>query len=258
MIDLQHGDCLKVMDSIPDGSVDMVLTDPPYGTTHCDWDSVIPVDDMMRQFRRVVRPGGAILIFNQLPFTCDLIGAWKNGYRYSWVYEKTNPVGFLNAKKMPMRCYELVSVFYDRLPTYHPQMTHGKPYDQVRFPSIHARVYATYEPSSTHNTGTRYPRDVLHWATMERGLHPTQKPVDLMEYFIKTYTDPGETVLDACMGSGSTGVAALRTGRSFIGIEADEGIFLTAKNRILNEADLIPQDMEVMHERIDCRSAHAV
>lgn len=236
MLKIMKGDCLEEMKKIDTGSVDMVLTDPPYGTTHNAWDVAIDSAELLSELRRVVKPDGAILIFNQLPFTCSLINAWPKGYRYSWVYEKGNAVGWLNAKKAPLRAYELISVFYAKAPTYHPQMTDGAPAYIHKTDSALTDNYSSFKIRNyVNDSGKRYPRDVLHWHTQERDLCSTQKPVDLLEYFIRTYTDKGQTVLDACMGSGSTAIAAYRTGREFIGIEKDADMMRTAHHRIDEE-----------------------
>lgn len=238
MFKLFQGDCFDEMKKIETGSVDMVLTDPPYGTTRNSWDNIIDPAKMMSEFRRIVKPSGAILIFSQLPFTCDVIEAWPKGYRYSWIYEKGSAQGWLNANKMPLRAYEIVSVFYSKLPTYNPQYTDGKPLLCKKQSNARTKNYDHFKPIDYVNEdGKRYPRDVLHWHTQERGLCSTQKPVDLLEYFIRTYTDSGQTVLDACMGSGSTAIAAYRTGREFIGIEKDADMFQIARHRVATETN---------------------
>lgn len=229
-MELWQGDCLELMKRIPDGSVDMVLTDPPYGTTDNKWDMVIPTQPMWKELNRVVKENGAVCLFSQQPYSTDLILSNRKQFRYEWIWEKSNPVGFLNANKMPLRAHENIMVFYKKLPTYHPQMTKGKPYVSKagnRFTSN----YRPFQGVETRNQGFRYPRDVIKYPG-ERGLHPTQKPVPLLEYMVKTYTDPGETVLDFTMGSGSTGVACANTGRNFVGIEKDPQYFATAQQRI--------------------------
>lgn len=232
MIDLLHGDCLELMKGIPDKSVDMVLCDLPLGTTHNAWDIKLDMDELWAQYKRVIKSGGAIVLFSQLPFACDLINGNRKWFRYEWVYEKPNHVGFFDANRRPLRAHENILVFYDKLPTYNPQKTAGKPWARTN----RSGVASNYNPNtvrtgSENKDGMRYPRDVVKFSK-ETGYHPTQKPVPLLEYLIKTYTNEGETVLDNTMGSGSTGVAAVNTGRSFIGIELDDGYFETAEKRI--------------------------
>lgn len=229
MINLMHGDCLELMKSIPDGSVDMVLTDPPYGTTACKWDSVIPFEPMWAQLKRVTKRNGAIVMTASQPFTSALGASNLPMLRYSWVWRKSAATGHLNAKRMPMSDFEDVIVFYARQPTYNPQglIPHGKT-------TRRGGNGGCYGFSGKENLQewTNYPRRVLEFASEGKTVHPTQKPVALMEYLIKTYTNEGETVLDFTMGSGTTGVAAKNLGRSFIGIELDETYFNIAKERI--------------------------
>lgn len=230
---LINGDCLEVMKEIPDKSIDMILADPPYGTTSRNkWDVVIPFEPMWEQINRVIKDDGAILIFSQLPFSCDLIQSNRKYFRYEWVYEKPNASGFLNANRMPLKCHENILVFYKKLPTYNPQKAEGKPYLR-KTGSRTSKNYGVFDGSYhiENKTGDRYPRDIIKF-NKETGLHPTQKPVQLLEYLVKTYTNENETVLDSCMGSGSTGVACKNLNRNFIGIELDEKYFNIARNRI--------------------------
>lgn len=313
---LLQGDCLELMADIPDGSVDMVLTDPPYGTTACKWDTVIDLPSMWAELKRIVKPNGAIVMTASQPFTTTLIGSNAEMFRYSWVWEKDQGVNFLSAKRHPMKVHEDILVFYIDLATqrgaakeyqpvrdylqteraragltakainsllgnymgshyftngvqfcipspanyeklqktrrfqmpygelrawyerlgasiecvtYNPQMTKGNPYLSGKGTS--GEVTGGVQKTQTQNDGTRYPRSVLKMKR-ETGSHPTQKPVPLMEYLIRTYTNEGETVLDFTMGSGTTGVACANTGRQFIGIELDPGYFEIAKQRI--------------------------
>ena len=227
-------DCLEGMKEIPDGSVDMILTDLPYGITDCAFDVRIPFEPMWEQFKRVTKHNAAICLFSQMPFGAELIMSNRPMFRYEWIWEKSLGVGFLNAKKMPLRCHENILVFYQKLPTYNPQFTKGKP-------------RCGYNPSKTLNYGKKhgvtiendgehyYPRDVQYFNIglgARDNFHPQQKPVDLLEYLIRTYTDEGETVLDATMGSGSTGVAAINTGRKFIGFELEKKFYDIAEKRI--------------------------
>ena len=236
MISLMQGDCLEVMKDIPDGSVDMVLADPPYGTTQCKWDSVIPFEPMWEQLKRITKKNGAIVMTASQPFTSALVMSNVKMFKYRWVWDKINrPTGHLNAKKMPLRQTEDIAVFYSKPPCYKPQMTQGKPYTATG--SKQSSNYGSQVKSTTVCAdGLRYPRELIRIAADERGtvgrIHPTQKPVALMEYLIKTYTNEGETVLDFTMGSGTTGVAARKLNRKFIGIELDEMYFNIAKDRI--------------------------
>jgi site-specific DNA-methyltransferase (adenine-specific) len=219
------------MKDIPDGSIDMVLADPPYGTTACKWDSIIPLDAMWEQLKRIVKPNGAIVLFGSQPFTSKLICSNIDMFRYDLKWIKSQATGFYNANRMPLRAHEDVLVFYNKLPVYNPQKTKGKPYKQTRGSS--SDVYHGKDLTITDNqNGDRHPLSWMKFKKDSNKLHSTQKPVALLEYLIKTYTNEGETVLDNCMGSCSTGIAALNTGRSFIGIEMDDHYFNIAKNRI--------------------------
>ncbi len=225
MINLMQGDCLERMKEIPDGSVDMVLTDPPYGTTACKWDSIIPLEPMWKQLKRIIKPNGAIVLFSSQPFTSVLTCSNLDDFKYDWVWQK-RPVNFLNAKKQPLRKTERISLFCGG--TYNPQGL--KPCNKVNKRSNSTETNGKHGLVNIAKF-TSYPTDVLEFIG-ERGLHPTQKPVALMEYLIKTYTNESETVLDFTMGSGSTGVAAKNLNRNFIGIELDENYFNIAKDRI--------------------------
>ena len=231
MIDLRQGDCLELMKDIPDKSIDMILCDLPYGTTRNKWDSVIPLDKLWEQYERIIKENGAIILFSQMPFTAELTHSNLKLFKYEWIWEKDNGTGFLNAKKKPLKIHENILVFYKKLPTYNPQMRTGfKPYKCKQ--GRHSTNYGLYEQGYiTESNGERYPIDIIEFKK-DSGLHPTQKPVALLEYLIKTYTNEGETVLDNCMGSGSTGVACVNTNRNFIGIELDEKYFEIAKQRI--------------------------
>ena len=228
---LQQGDCLELMKDIPDKSIDLILCDLPYGTTQNKWDTVIPFDKLWAQYNRIIKNNGAILLFSQMPFGANLIMSNPKMFRYEWVWEKEQGTGFLNAKKMPLKKHENILVFYKHLPTYNPQMREGfKPYYNVRLNSQSSN-YGNYEDAVSKSDGTRYPIDIIKF-NRDRGLHPTQKPVALLEYLIKTYTNEGDVVLDNCMGSGSTGVACQNTNRDFIGMELDEKYFQIACDRL--------------------------
>jgi len=231
-IDLMCGDCLDLMAEIPDGSVDMVMCDPPYGTTACKWDSVIPFEPMWAQLKRLVKPNGAIVLTAQTPFDKMLGASNIAELRYEWIWQKESGSGHLNAKKAPMKNHENVLVFYATPPTYNPQMRLGfKPYTQAQG-KTKSQNYGHQTGALTVSNGERYPLSVLEFARDKGKVHPTQKPVALMEYLIRTYTNPGEVVLDFTMGSGTTGVAAMNTGRRFVGIEMDDAYFDIACDRI--------------------------
>lgn len=224
-----QGDCLEVMRDIPDGSVDMILADLPYGTTRNRWDSIIPLDDLWTQYERIIKDNGAIVLTAQTPFDKVLGVSNLKMLRYELIWEKTQGTGHLNAKRMPMKSHENILVFYKRLPTYNPQMTKGEAYTQRS-----GRASSNYNPQEsvvTVNKGERYPLSV-HKFKSDKGYHPTQKPVALFEYLIRTYTNEGETVLDNVIGSGTTAVAAINTGRNFIGIEQEPEYVEIAKRRI--------------------------
>jgi len=229
VINLMQGDCLERMNEIPDGSVDMVLTDPPYGTTACKWDSVIPFEPMWEQLKRVTKKNGAIVMTASQPFTSALIMSNVKMFKYCWVWEKNRATGVLNAKRQPLRSIEDVCVF--NAGYYNPQGL--IPCNEVsRNSKSDSPVYGTGQTKSYIRKWKNYPKQVLRFDSVQRTVHPTQKPVALMEYLIKTYTNEGETVLDFTMGSGTTGVAAKKLNRSFIGIEMDETYFNIAKERI--------------------------
>lgn len=228
---IQLGDCYDVMRAIPDSSVDMLLTDPPYGTTNCAWDCKIDIPAFFDQVWRVCKRNAAVLIFSQLPFACDLINAARRQYRYDIVWVKNRGVGFMNARKMPLRAHELILAFYKALPTYNPQMTKGTPY-KVKSNGKCAKCYEVRENVLTINHGTRYPLDVLKYANVNNGQHSTQKPLALVENLIRQYSNPGELVLDPFAGSGTTAVAAHNTGRRFIAVEKDPAIHAIASARL--------------------------
>ena len=218
---IYNGDCLEVMKDIPSGSIDMVLADPPYGTTACKWDSIIPLEPMWEQLKRIIKPNGAIVMTASQPFTTTLIASNMKMFRYDLKWIKSAGTGFYNANRMPLRAHEDILIWYKKLPTYNPQKTAGKPYKVKRGSA--SDVYVGKDLVVTENvTGDRHP---LSWKEFKRDKdksHPTQKPVALMEYLIKTYTNEGETVLDFTMGSGTTLLAAKNIGRKAIGIELDK------------------------------------
>lgn len=234
MYEIHNMDCIAAMPSIASGSVDLILCDLPYGTTQNKWDTVIPFDALWAEYLRIVKPNGAIVLTAQAPFD-KVLGASNIGMlKYEWIWQKDNGTGFLNAKKAPLKTHENILVFYRKPPTYNPQMRLGfKPYKSKQ--GTTSSNYGKMNPESiSQSNGERYPVTVLEF-NQERGHHPTQKPVALMEYLIRTYTNEGDVVLDNCMGSGTTGVAAIRANRRFIGIERDEKYFTIAENRIIHE-----------------------
>lgn len=221
------------MKKIEDKSINLILCDLPYGTTDCKWDNVIPFGPLWEQYNRIITDNGAILLFSQQPFTTDLINSNRKNFRYEIIWEKNRALGFLNAKKMPLRCHEVILVFYKKLPTYNPQMVEGKPYKSKSSNRPTTSIYRQYKQISRDNKGTRYPRDVIRINGGDGGrYHPTQKSVFLLENLIKTYTNKFDIVLDNCSGSGSTGVACINTGRKFICIEQDDRFVVMSRERI--------------------------
>lgn len=245
MINLMKGDCLELMKTIPDGSVDLILTDPPYGTTACKWDSVIPFDLMWPELKRIIKPTGAIILFGAEPFSSLLRCSNLKMFKYDWVWEKTRPSNPMMSKIRPLSYHESISVFYSKQPCYNPQKTVGK-INNGQGTKTRQNISLSNGVKTNYvndvNTNLKFPRSVIKF---DRGVlqqHPTQKPVALLEYLIKTYTQEKETVLDFTMGSGSTGVAAVNTNRSFIGIELDENYFNIAEQRIqeaINKKELL-------------------
>lgn len=230
-----EGDCLEIMKQLPDKSIDMVLCDLPYGTTQNKWDSVIPLGELWQQYRRIVKDDGAIVLTSQGMFTAELMVSNPKMFRYKWIWEKSKSTNFLNAKKQPLRKHEDVCVFYRRQPVYHPQMIDGEPYDKGIRKNQMSGSYGDFQPVHVHSDGKRYPTDIIYFKTAEsegKVFHPTQKPVELGRYFVRTYTNPGDIVLDNTSGSGSFLVAALLEGRNFIGIEKNENVALFKKGDI--------------------------
>lgn len=225
-------DCLKGLKLLPDVSVDMILSDLPYGITANAWDSIIDLDRLWAEFKRVIRPTGAIVLTAQCPFDKLLGMSNRPWLRYEWIWEKSRATGFLNAKKAPLKAHENILVFYDRAPRYYPQFSKGRPYRTARAAHYSPNQGQLIGATVTENTGYRYPRSILRFASETRTIHPTQKPVALFEYLIRTYTDPGDLVLDSCIGSGTTAIACLKSGRRFIGFEKDRNIFRIAARRI--------------------------
>lgn len=228
---IYNEDCLEGMKRIPDKSVDMILADLPYGTTRNRWDSVIPLEPLWEQYKRVIKERGAIVLMAQTPFDKVLGASNIQMMKYEWIWQKTESTGFLNAKKMPLKKHENILVFYKKLPTYNPQFTTGTPYSYKKEGISSSNYGDSTGTKLIKNTGKRYPVSTITFKK-DKGLHPTQKPVALFEYLIKTYTNKGDTVLDNCMGSGTTAIACLNTDRQYIGFELDEEYHKMSLERI--------------------------
>lgn len=229
------------MRGIPDSSVDAIICDLPYGFTDCRWDTIIPFDDLWPEYRRIIRPKGSCVLFGNQPFTTAMIGSNRREYSHMWYWKKDAASGHLNARRQPLRIVEDIAVFIlnrktGTRATYNPQGL--KDCSRTKVETGISSVYHGVAPKIHRQTKTGYPKNVLEYAkpSMAERVHPTQKPVALLEYLVRTYTNPGDTVLDNCMGSGSTGVACVNTGRRFIGIEKDEKYFEIAKQRIESAA----------------------
>ena len=231
---LFNGDCLNELQHIPDASIDLIIADPPYGITNCEWDKVIPFEPMWKELHRVAKVTAAILIFGVEPFSSRLRLSNKDYYRYDWVWVKTYVTGFLNANRQPLRAHEFISVFYRKQPTYNPQKTSGHIRKVCSRNSANSNLYGKAEKAVKYDSTERYPRSVLVFPSDKHtnALHPTQKPIELLQYLVKTFSNPGDTVLDFTMGSGSTGAAALMLDRDFVGIEQDYHFFKTAEKRL--------------------------
>ena len=236
---LLNGDCLQLMKQIPNKSIDMILCDLPYGTTACKWDSVIPFEPLWEQYKRIIKDNGAICLFGSEPFSTELRHSNLKMYKYDWIWEKEQGANFMLCKYQPYKVHEIISVFSKATHNYFPQMTDGKPY--VSGKGTSGDITGNVPKVQTKNDGKRYPRSIQKFCTEKnKSKHPTQKPVALLEYLIRTYTNEGETVLDFTAGSGSTGVACVNTNRNFIGIELDEGYFNIAKKRIEEAVNDLP------------------
>jgi site-specific DNA-methyltransferase (adenine-specific) len=227
---LFNEDCISGMDRIPDKSINMVLAEPPYGTTECAWDMPLPLPEIWAQLKRVCKPRAAILIFAQCPLSIILGASNLKMLRYEWVWLKNRNTGFLNSRKMPMKASENILVFYSDLPKYNPQMTEGEPYRITKRNTNNH--YGKHEPLTSESESKRYPQNILYYPVIQHPDHPTQKPVELCEYLIKTYTDPGETVLDITAGSGTTAVAAVNLDRDWVAFEKESDYYHIAARRI--------------------------
>lgn len=232
---LMRGDCIEMMRQIESKSVDMVCCDMPYGTTQCQWDSVIDLAALWKEYRRICKPNAAIVLFAQTPFDKVLGMSNIEWLRYEWIWEKPAATGFLNANKMPLKAHENILVFYDKLPTYNPQKTQGHTRKTAGRKTVGSEVYGKAIKKVQYDSTERYPRSVQRYSKDSKlsCLHPTKKPIALIEMLIKTYSNEGDVILDNCMGSGTTGVACKNLGREFIGIEIDEGYF-DAATRLLS------------------------
>lgn len=231
---LLNGDCLELMEAIPDDSIDMVLCDPPYGTTKCKWDTTLNLGKLWKHINRITKNNAAICLFSAQPFTSILINSNLKNYRTEWIWEKPAATGFLNAKIQPLRAHENIIVFYRKKPTYNPQITHGHPRKTASRKNVNSECYGDAIKMQHYDSTSRYPRDVIIFPSDKQliSLHPTQKPVALCEFFIKTYSNENDVILDFTMGSGTTGIACLNTNRKFIGIENDDKYFNLAQSRI--------------------------
>ncbi|OMP92722.1 DNA-methyltransferase [Raoultella terrigena] len=234
MIRLHNADCFDVFPQIASGTVDLVCADIPYGTTQCRWDSVLDLQLMWEQLYRIAKPSAAFVLFSAQPFTSVLINSNLRDWRSEWIWEKGNATGFLNAKKQPLRAHENIEVFYRRQPTYNPQFTHGHERRTSKRKTVNSECYGKSLTLTKYDSTSRYPRDVQFFSSDKQtgNYHPTQKPLALVQYLVETYSNPGDTVLDFTMGSGTAGVACQQIERNFIGIEKDAAIYRAACQRM--------------------------
>lgn len=229
---LYNADCLEILPSIPDKSIDMILCDLPYGTTRNKWDVIIPLDKLWLEYKRIIKDHGVIALHSDMPFTATLVNSAKDIWRYELIWQKPQGTDFLNANRKPLKAHESIQIFYKKLPVYHPQKGIGKNYKACSSPHTSENWGDFHGGFHTDCTdGSRFPTTVIKMGG-QKGLHPTQKPVELEQWLIRTYTDENDVVLDNCMGSGTTGVAAMLENRDFIGIEQNEQYFKIGKNRI--------------------------
>ena len=242
---IYNEDCLEGMKRIPDGTVDAVICDLPYGTTACAWDSVIPFDKLWEQYRRICKPNAAIVLFGSEPFSTMLRMSNINEFGYDWIWQKQRPTNFYQVKWRPLKEHEIISVFYRHVPTYNPQGTKSVHINSGRKQKS-GKLYAKYDGSGYIQTTGDYPRSILTFDTDNDAdrLHPTQKPVDLLRYLVLTYTNEGDTVLDNCMGSGTTAIACIKERRHFIGFELSEEYYLKALKRIEAEKSQLTLDFK--------------
>jgi DNA modification methylase len=240
MIDLRKGDCLELMKDIPDKSIDAIIADLPYGTTKCKWDTIIPFEPLWAQYKRIIKDNGAIVLTASQPFTSALVMSNLKMFKYEWIWEKSHPTGFASSKYNPLKYHESVLIFCKGKTVYNPQMTKGKPNHSmgkiVNGGQIKSESQVNITAIQSQQSENKFPKSVQKFSNPRfKGMHPTQKPVALFEYLIKTYTNENDLVLDNTMGSGTTGVACVNTNRNFIGMELDDKYFEIAEKRI-NEA----------------------
>ena len=231
---IYNEDCLEGMKRIEDKSVDMILCDLPYGTTACKWDTIIPFDKLWEQYERIIKDNGAIVLTASQPFTTMLINSNFDLYRYNWVWEKSRPSNFFFAKKGPMKYHEDITVFYKKLPQYNPIMRKGEMSHDSKGGISKINITGTINKRLPNTSNWKYPSTIIKVKSTDstRNIHPTQKPVELFEYLIKTYTNENETILDNCMGSGTTAIACINTNRNYIGFELDEEYYKASLDRI--------------------------
>ena len=241
---IYNTDCLEGMKQIAPGSIALVLCDLPYGATRNKWDSMIPLDPLWQQYKRILKPNGVVVLTAKGAFVGTLIESNLSWFQYEWIWEKPNAVGFLNAKTRPLMAHENCIVFAPGPHTYNPQMVPGTPYTRSRKPTASTNYGNCNTDSRTVNDGDRYPRTVQLFRHDRPNIHPTQKPVALFEYFIKTYTNPGEVVLDNCIGSGTTAIACINSGRNFIGFESNPGYHKAAQDRITKHRERLSESIE--------------
>ena len=259
-----EGDCLEYMEVLPDNSIDMVLCDLPYGITQNKWDSLIPLDELWKQYKRIVKVNGAIVLTSHGIFTAILIMSNPSMFKYKWIWEKSKSTNFLNAKKQPLHKHEDVCVFYKKQPTYNPQMLAGAPYDKGIRKNQLSGSYGDFLPVHVQSNGERYPTDIVYFKTAESEgevIHPTQKPVEMGRYFVRTYSNPGDIILDNTSGSGSFVAAALLEGRNFVAIEKNKDVALfknkeidyikATKQRLYKAWISMPQEKKVTVKKLN-------
>ena len=233
---IYNEDCLEGMKRIPDKSIDMILADLPYGTTNCKWDTIIPFEPLWEQYERIIKDNGAVVLTASQPFSSALVMSNPKLFRYEWVWDKKNPTNFAMAKKQPLKYHETILVFAKKQTEYYPIKWRGKPNHKQGLlkNDQQSEVYGKIKRTKDNLSGMKYPRSIIEISkhSSQGGLHPTQKPVALFEYLVKTYTNEGDVVLDNCMGSGTTAIAAINTNRNFIGFEMDENYHKLANERI--------------------------
>lgn len=234
---IYNEECISGMERIPDHTVDLIICDLPYGMTKNKWDTVIPLDKLWAQYKRILKQGGAVLLFAQPPFSAALGASNIQWFKYEWIWWKKHPTGFLNAKTHPLKSHENILVFYKSPPTYNPQMIPGKPHWVSGRKAQGVRNYGNLENTMSYKSSFRYPTDILEYKRDKDSFHPTQKPSELVRYLIKTYTNEGDLVLDNCMGSGTTAVACIQENRHFIGFELNEEYYIKSLERIAKTKD---------------------